>query len=302
MVFSELYSVYYRTVANILTKAFDPETTEKDLQKCVEETAFSESALTILPALKSHKWPLLQEDLSPVLRHAPSMPLTLLEKRWLKAISEDPRVRLFGVQFPDLEGVTPLFTREAYRIYDQYADGDPYEDEGYIQHFRTMLYAIQHRKPVIITMCNRYGKEIWVRLLPKGFEYSLKDDKIRILADGCRFRRFNLSKVNTCLLCKGRKPWRQTPPPDRKKELTLQISDQRNALERAMLHFAHFEKQAERTGERTYLLRLKYYESDETELVIRVLSFGPCIQVVEPDSFVELIKERLRQQMRCGLD
>ena len=114
MIFSELYSAYYNTVAKIMEAAFNPEATEKDLQRCVMEEAFSESVLTILPALKSGKWPLLHEDLSPVLLHKPTMPLTNLEKRWLKAIAEDPRVKLFGVKFPELNDVEPLFTRDDY--------------------------------------------------------------------------------------------------------------------------------------------------------------------------------------------
>lgn len=77
-----------------------------------------ESVLTILPALKSGKWPLLNEDLSPALQHKPAMPLTILEKRWLKAIAEDPRVKLFDIEFPALDDVPPLFTHEDYKIYD----------------------------------------------------------------------------------------------------------------------------------------------------------------------------------------
>ena len=301
MIFSELYSVYYNTVAKIIEVAFNPEATEKDLQRCVMEEAFSESVLTILPALKSGKWPLLNEDLSPALLHKPTMPLTNLEKRWLKAISEDPRVKLFGVDFPDLDDVEPLFTRDDYKIYDQYSDGDPFEDEKYIKHFRLMFSAIRNNRPVRITMVNRHGKEVWVRFYPKGFEYSGKDDKIRILATGCKFKQFNLGRVVNCDFYNGYGPWREKPQVERRKDLTLLITDQRNALERAMLHFAHFEKQAERTGDDKYILRLKYYENDETEIVIRVLSFGPYIKVLEPQSFVNLIKERLISQKSCEL-
>ncbi|MDO4354830.1 MAG: hypothetical protein Q4C93_07690, partial [Clostridia bacterium] len=67
MIFSELYSVYYNTVAKIIEAAFEPGVTESDLRRCVADSAFTESALTILPALKSGKWPLLREDLSPAL-------------------------------------------------------------------------------------------------------------------------------------------------------------------------------------------------------------------------------------------
>lgn len=301
MIFSELYSVYYNTVAKIIEASFNPGATEKDLQRCVVEEAFSESVLTILPALKSGKWPLLNEDLSPALTHKPTMPLTILEKRWLKAIAEDPRVKLFGVEFPDLDNVEPLFTREDYRVYDQYGDGDPFEDEQYIKHFRLMLSAIRNNRPVRITMVNRHGKEVWVRFFPKGFEYSVKDDKIRIIATGCKFRQFNLGRVVNCDFYNGYGPWREKPQVERRKNLTLLITNECNALERAMLHFAHFEKQAERTDDDTYILRLKYYENDETEIVIRVLSFGPYVKVLEPESFVNLIKERLISQKSCEL-
>lgn len=301
VIFSELYSVYYNTVADIIRTAFQPGTTEKDLQQCVLKEAFSESVLNILPALKSGKWPLLKEDLTPVLRHRPTMPLTLLEKRWLKAIAEDPRVKLFGTAFPALDDVRPLFTKEDYRIYDQYADGDPFEDETYIRHFRLILSAIRENRPVWITMTNRRGKEIWMRFRPKGFEYSVKDDKIRIIATGCRFRQFNLARINSCKYYGGGGPWREKPPEERKQELTLLIKDERNALERVMLHFAHFEKRAERLEGDRYCLHLKYYESDETEMVIRVLSFGPCVKVLAPSGFVDLIKERLVLQKSCEL-
>lgn len=301
MIFNEIYSVYYNAVAKILETAFCSDVTEKELQQCVLKEAFSESVLTILPALKSGKWPLLNADLSPALQHKPTMPLTLLEKRWLKAIAEDPRVKLFDIDLPVLDDVEPLFTSDDYKIYDQYSDGDPFEDEAYIKNFRLMLKAIKEKRPVIITMINRRGEEMWFRFYPKGFEYSVKDDKIRIIATGCKYKRFNMGRVISCEFYNGNGSWRDKPKTEKRKELTLLIKDERNALERVMLHFAHFEKQAERLEDNRYILKLKYYENDETEIVIRVLSFGPCVKVVEPESFVNLIKERLVSQKGCEL-
>ena len=83
------------------------------------------------------------------------------------------------------------------------------------------------------------------------------------------------------------------PKPKEKRSVTLELTDERNALERVMLHFAHFEKQAERIGESRYKLTLVYDPDDETELVIRILSFGPMVRVSSPARFVGLIKERL---------
>ena len=143
MIFSELYSAYYNAVAAILSRIKEGEHSEKELQRLVAEHAFGESVLSILPALKSGKWQLVHSDMTTPLSHSPTMPLTALQKGWLKAISLDPRVRLFDVSFPEIEDVEPLFTPEDYRVYDKYSDGDPYEDETYIRHFRTVLEAIR---------------------------------------------------------------------------------------------------------------------------------------------------------------
>ena len=129
MIFSELYSAYYNTVAAILSKIADGERSERGLQKIVTEKAFGESVLTIMPSLKNEKWQLLHSDMTTPLEHKPTMPLTTLQKQWLKAISLDPRIKLFGVEFPDLDDVEPLFTSADYHIYDRYSDGDPFENE-----------------------------------------------------------------------------------------------------------------------------------------------------------------------------
>ncbi len=303
MIFSELYSAYYNAVAKIIEKALDSDSSisEKEIKECIFDQAFSESVLTILPALRSGKWKLFNDDMSPIIKHKPTMPLTNVEKQWLKAISEDPRIRLFGVELPDLEDVQPLFTKDDYRIYDCYNDGDPYEDEAYIKHFRTLLSAIKNKMPVRIRMTNKQGRTIKSSFIPTGFEYSMKDDKIRVITKGCKFRRFNLGKITYCELYDGQLPLNQKSQTENLKDLTLKIYDERNALERAMLHFAHFEKRVEKCDKKTYILHLSYYEDDETEIVIRVLSFGPCVKVLSPQSFIELIKKRLISQKSCEL-
>ena len=49
-----------------------------------------------------------------------------------------------------------------------------------------------------------------------------------------------------------------------------------------------------------YIVAMKtgevYEAFDETELVIRVLSFGPMVKVIEPESFVEKVRERIFRQ------
>ena len=64
-----------------------------------------------------------------------------------------------------------------------------------------------------------------------------------------------------------------------------------------MLAFAHFEKTAVQVSDDVYRLTLSYDSYDETELVIRVLSFGPMVKVLEPESFRERIRERIARQI-----
>lgn len=302
MIFSELYSAYYNAVAAILSRVLEGECTERELQQIVSERAFGESVLNILPSLKSGKWQLLRPDMTTALEHTPTMPMTTLQKRWLKAISLDPRVRLFGVEFPNLDDVEPLFTQADYYVYDQYSDGDPFEDEGYIQRFRVILAAIRQKTPIKFEMTNRKGRTVFGRFIPKRLEYSAKDDKFRVVAAGNSFvGTVNLSRMTRCVHYTGDKPLDSGEREVQYDTATVRLVDERNALERFMLHFAHFEKQAEKIDEMHYLIRIKYARDDEPEMAIRMLSFGPMIEVLGADSLKGLIVEKLKSQKRCGL-
>ena len=302
MIFSELYSAYYNTVAAIISRILEGERNEKELQKIVTERAFGESGLTILPSLKSEKWQLVHPDMTTPLENKPTMPLTTLQKRWLKAISLDPRMRLFGVTFPNLDDVEPLFTPEDYYVYDKYADGDPFEDEEYIRQFRVILEAIHSGSQIKFEMVNRKGNTMFVRCRPVRLEYSEKDDKFRLVTAGWRaVSTVNLAKIQKCVRYTGEKPsfgHEKEPTYD---TVTVRLRDERNALERFMLHFAHFEKQAEKLGKDLYLVRIRYVHDDAPEMVIRILSFGPLVEVIGSEEFRGLVIDKLKKQKNIGL-
>ena len=301
MIFSELYSAYYNAVAAILTELLRGERSERALQRTVAERAFGESVLTVLPAIKEGRWQLAHPDLSPAVRHVPTMPLTVLERRWLKAISLAPRFRLFGVEIPGLEGVEPLFTAEDYLVYDRYSDGDPFTDPEYIRQFRVILEAIREGGQVRFRLTDRRGRSHLVRCRPLRLEYSEKDDKLRLIASGWHATpsTFNLARISACERYTGEREARREVRQPPLAEVILRVRDVRNALERVMLHFAHFEKRVERTDGNTYRLYMKYDPDDATELVIRILSFGPFVEVIAPDAFRAQIVERLRRQLEC---
>ena len=86
MLFSEIYGSYFNVVAAVLAEAVKGELTGRRLTELVREKAFADSARTIPAALKDGRWPLLDDDFQTVIRHEPTMPLTTLQRRWLKAL------------------------------------------------------------------------------------------------------------------------------------------------------------------------------------------------------------------------
>lgn len=303
MIFSELYSVYYNTVAEILKAAIDHPLGKNELRRIVEERAFGESILNIEPSLTEGRWQLLKWDGTTPVQSVPSMPLTMIQKRWLKAISLDSRIRLFQdelIEFPDVE---PLFTEEDICIFDKYADGDNYRDGAYIKNFRRILDAIRNRYPLSIDVLNRRGHRTCIVLMPEYLEYSEKDDKFRLIGSGCRLgRTVNLGRIIRCERYMGQNVIRSNERKRRRpRSVQFELVDQRNALERVLMHFAHFEKQAEQIGDQRYKVTIYYDKDDETEMVIRILSFGPMVKVTAPVHFINLIRERLIQQKSCGL-
>lgn len=86
-----------------------------------------------------------------------------------------------------------------------------------------------------------------------------------------------------------------------KEPIILEISKERNGLERCMLQFASWEKQTEYDEESNcYICRIYYDGEDETELLVRVLSFGPVVRVLGPFNFLAQIKERVRNQYQLN--
>ena len=129
--------------------------------------------------------------------------------------------------------------------------------------------------------------------------YSSKDDKFRlIVASNTRNHTINLARIRSVTMLGNFSPDEVRNIEEKKKEITFELFDKRNALERVMLHFSHLEKETRRASDDLYIVKLKYYQEDETEILIRILSFGPMIKVTSPQSFIDQIKHRLNMQNR----
>lgn len=301
MIFSEVYGAYYNTVAAVIKKAVRHPVSEAEIREIIEKHAFGESKVIIPEAIKSERWQLITKDGMTPIKNNPSLPLSILQKQWLKAVACDQRIRLFGDIDIDFTDVEPLFRPEDIFIFDRCNDGDNYSDENYIANFRLILDAIKQQYPLSIDVKNRRGAAINRIILSEYLEYSEKDDKFRLIGAGERFGlTINLGRIISCRRCdnppkiKSMKHNKALP-----RRVVLELTDSRNVLERVLLHFAHFEKTAERIDKNRYTITINYDREDETEVVIRVLSFGPLVKATAPEHFINLIKQRLISQKSC---
>lgn len=350
--FSEIYSCYYQVLRHLLCS--QNALTQQDIRSRICGEGFEESLLSIIPKLEDGTWNLLEKDGNLFCSKISSSfltPVSDLEKSYLKALLSDPRINLFldreqtkALQSM-LSAVSPLWSPGQFRYFDRFPDGDPYEDETYRNRFRTLLKAQKQNRYVDIDYTSPAGRRLHHHYVPARLEYSIKNDKFRLLAlkperpskvRQARSHRRIPSEAEpdrrTCeTVCPNTRQQERYPAKFRleilnlsriqsvrplektlsspvdlnamirhsyyREPLRLRIVNKRNALERAMLHFANYEKNTTKIDEDTYECLIYYNSNMETELLIEVMSFGPMLTVTGNDRFLSLLKDRLQKQI-----
>ena len=168
-----------------------------------------------------------------------------------------------------------------------------------MRNFRTALQAIREHRKLQVNFIGGSGiRHRWV-CVQLSMEYSLKDDKFRLIVCGNSDNNIiNIARIKKCTLLEEYAPEEVMTVGDRKKKLIMELTDERNALERVMLHFSHLRKETMKLDDKTYQITLWYDKDDETELLIRVLGFGPVLKVQQPKNFIRQIRKTLEMQKR----
>ncbi len=312
--FSEVYNCYFQVIQS-LTGKHGP-ISEKELNFRIQNNCFEESILYLLPKLTEKGWGFFEKQdgfLYSNLSEDFYVPLTDLQKSYLKAILMDEKIQLFldDKEIEDINAlmadISPLYAPDDFYYYDRFSDKDDYTDPHYRKHFQAIITAIQNHEYLDIQYESRLHHIICHNCLPCRIEYSIKNDRFRLLFIEAPLKRH--LKVETLNLdrIKAVAPTGQTVKrlPDINKSLRrayyrepvrVIIKNQRNALERAMLQFANYEKSTRKLDDDTYECLIYYNKRTETELLIEILSFGPMLKVVGNESFLELLKKRLERQ------
>lgn len=329
--FDKYYNCYYQVVRHILDEAAASPITRQRMEELSAQYGYGESAMVILPRLLSGDWPLLRETegkkwvpvCPPSRNDARNITLTGLQKSWLKALLSDPRIRLFFTDEEHAEAsriladTPPLYRQEDFHYFDRYLDGDDYASPRYRENFHTILEAFSQNRALLVAYRGRNNDTATHLVAPYQLQYSSKDDKFRLCCLQYRRGRFslntvlNVSRIEACHLSRQEIPSGISSmgfrPIQRCKEpVLLEISGERNSLERCMLHFANYEKHTQYSEERGVWVCSIYYDlADETELLITILSFGPVVRVLGPEPFLKQVRERVRRQhelLYCNLE
>lgn len=292
--FSEVNSLYYQLMTNVLQVE-----TLKQQQQLLDQNGFKETPFEMLDYLKDDEdsWHLLKNHRS-ILKNPPQpLPLTKLEKAWLAAIQQESKFSCLGESF-DLEESEPLFDWQDYQYFDQFVSEDRF-DEDYGTTLQQLLMSIQKKELLTLTYQTvKKGLPAVHLFLALKLEYSAKNNKFRVIGKRKVGNSWKQVTFNCCDIQKVEIA-NESFPVDVMRvnsplcQIVCELKDQRGALERATFHFSNYRKLLECVDDQLYRITLFYEKKDETELLINVLSFGARLKVIEPTSFVELIKQRL---------
>ena len=304
MIFDEKYSIYYKTVREIINSMIsNSHFKTSDSINIAEKNGVVRIDKAVDPIYDPHAWNLATKQKgihTSKIQQPIDYPMTLLEKRWLKAISLDPRIKLFGVEFEGLEDIEPLFLPEDYVVYDKRNNGDKYTDPEYIKKFQFLLYAIRNKKRIHIQSMSRKGNVSDVYCEPTDLEYSEKDDKFRLRVKGRKYIGVvNIDRIFFYELFEGEFNYAGFELDNSRKKVELIVTDERNTLDRCMLHFAYFHTAVEPIeGTNKFRVHIEYDNEDLSEMVIRVLMFGPYVEVTNPPEFRQAVVAKLEQQYK----
>lgn len=307
--FSEIFGCYYKIITEIVNNS--PLSME-EIRDIINKNGFAESYFHLLPKLEVLPF-IEQKDgkYYSLLENKIKMPITNIEKAWLKAISLDPRFDLFTDNYnkSKIDDIEPLYETDLFRYYDKYSDGDDFGDYYYKKHFHKINNAMENKTIVkIVYQSPKLNKVTVGNYIPLKFEFSPKDDKFRFfaakIANGKILDYVCLNMGRILEVRNSNEIFQEEPnlEPHMKKfdseePVIVEIYDKRNAIERFMVEFSTYRKNSEfDDNTQTCTTKIYYRKTDEIEILIKLLSFGPTIKILGPERFLRQLKYRIQRQ------
>lgn len=307
--FSEIYGAYYRTIEKILSYRV---LTREQIEQIIKENAFDETNLHISINIIKNEWGLIKQNddgtFSPITRNVPPKILTELQKSWLKSKLADPLSHLFlGGQThknlsEKLADTQPLYNADNFHFFDVFEGGDNV-DENYKSNFNIILNSIKQKNIIKINYNTPKSGEQYGKFLPYKLQYSPKNNTMRLICFRTKENKIgrqhiiNISRIISAVPTANFIDYDEnTLPFAEYKQAVVEVSCQRNGIERFMNEFAPYKKESEYISDKCRVT-LYYDKNDETELLIRILSFGTVIKIISSE-LKEMAKDRIDRQYK----
>ena len=193
-----------------------------------------------------------------------------------------------------LKDVKPLWETDDIKYFDQNKDGDDFDNKNYVILFQTILNAINHKKSIRLIYGRKNISDIFT---PTHLDYSQKDNAFRLFVKELKYP-INLENIKSVEITEE-KPVKGEAS-TAYKSLKVEIYDDTSRqyhFNRAIRTFSYFKKTCKKTDkENTYELTVDYDTSDVSEIVIKILMFGPNMKVLEPREVIEKVTSKILRQ------
>lgn len=243
------------------------------------------------------------------------LPLTNIERLWLKAIFESDFCNcFFSKEEREILGETfnvvsnDLFDFKWIEYFDQYQSvKNYYEDEKYCAFFKVMLTAIKNKNKVIVTNHSQYGKISRYKCSPIRFEYSKRDNifRVYVVTEQEKIYKLNMERLENVemlldehfddeLVVESINKYVER----NRRKLVLLFDDRENVPDRILNEFSPWEKACEKWKNKTYKLTLFYDIDEQNDIVIRLLKYCHLVYI-ESDSggVMDELKKRYELQL-----
>ena len=310
-IFAAIYSLHYKALKTLIEQLSKSPMTKREVEAFLTDILLDPDMVgEFMDRLPEFRLVSVGEDglYYTEISDMVDLPLTTLERRFLRTVLNDPRATLFDVDMSGLEDVDPLYYPEDVVYFEKYDDGDDYSDPKFAEVFGTIEAAMTRRGVLDITFEGRDSTTYSVECIPEELKYSRLNDRFRLIAtkrnrgaaDNIPVDTFkvNLASIISCREVDRLRAGEAEP--DRAfgdiNKLVFDVKNIRNARWRVAAHFSGFKKTVMDLGNDTYQVSVEYDADDEAEMVTRVLSFGPAITVLEPQTVIDRIKAKLARQ------
>ena len=241
------------------------------------------------------------------------VPLTILERKWLLAILRDPLIGYFlrpetvdvlATVLKQANTGQPLYFPGEIEFFDRYRNLS--HSQAYTKsYFRAMRSAVKNRRTVrVLYRVPRSDQTKHLEVLPLRMEYASRDDTFRIRVRDLNarpgqpeIRTLRLERIEEVRLGRsipshpGSKGARM-----QEQEYVLRFGNAKNLPDRILTQFAPWEKQCTKFSDSDFQLRFLADESEWMDLMVRILSFGSQVQVLQPENVAQEIRFRLKRQ------